>query len=87
MFSCFSGIIVKKEIKSAVEDDGTLTVHLNLVEGLRENGFDVITSAGEPEENKIGSNCGLFIRRPLQGSKGNPEIYSSVKSNTNSQKS
>ncbi|PNQ05660.1 hypothetical protein DS66_05180 [Mesotoga sp. SC_3PWM13N19] len=74
-------------MKSAVEDDGTLTLHSNLVEGKRESGFDVIISAGEPEENKIGSNCGLFIRRHLHGSKGKPEIYSSVKSNTNSQKS
>lgn len=68
----------EKEMRSAVEDNGTLTVHSNLVEGLREKGFDVIVSVGEPEENKIGSNCGLFIRRHLHGSKRNPEIYSSV---------
>ena len=74
-------------MKSAVEDDSTLAVHPNLVEGLREKGFDVIISAGEPEENKIGTNCSLFIRRHLHGSLGKPEIYSSVKSNTNSQKS
>jgi 23S rRNA (adenine2503-C2)-methyltransferase len=74
-------------MKSAVEDDGTLAVHSSLVEGTRKSGFDVIVSVGKPEENKIGSNCGLFIRRHLHGSKGKPEIYSSVKSNTNSQKS
>ncbi len=74
-------------MKSAAEDDGTLAVHPNLVEGLREKGFDVIISVGGPEENKIGTNCSLFIRRHLHGSQGKPEIYSSIKSDANSQKS
>jgi len=77
----------EKEMRSAVEDNGTLTVHSSLVEGLREKGFDVIVSVGEPEENKIGSNCGLFVRRHLHGSKRNPEIYSSVESYPNPQQS
>jgi len=42
-------------MKSAAEDDGTLAVHPNLVEGTRKSCFDVIVSVGEPEENKIGS--------------------------------
>jgi len=74
-------------MKSAAEDDGTLAVHPNLVEGLREKGFDVIISVSGPEENKIGTNCSLFIRRHLHGSQGKPEIYSSIKSDANSQKS
>jgi len=74
-------------MKSAAEDDGTLAVHPNLVEGKRESGFNVIVSVGEPEENKIGTNCSLFIRRHLHGSQGKPEIYSSIKSDANSQKS
>ncbi|MFA6657237.1 MAG: radical SAM protein [Mesotoga sp.] len=71
----------EKGLKSAVEDNGTLTVHSSLLEVLREKGFDVIVSVGEPEENKIGSNCGLFIRRHLNGSMENPEMYSLVKPN------
>jgi 23S rRNA (adenine2503-C2)-methyltransferase len=32
-----------------------------IVEGFRNQGFDVILSIGEVEENKIGSNCGQFV--------------------------
>ena len=33
----------------------------NIVEGFKSQGFDVILSIGEVEENKIGSNCGQFV--------------------------
>ncbi len=36
-----------------------------LIELFRKKGFDVILSVGEPEENKIGSNCGQYIQRAL----------------------
>ncbi|MBN2219435.1 MAG: radical SAM protein [Kosmotogaceae bacterium] len=70
---------LENEMKSAVEDNGTLTVHRTLVEGLHERGYDVIVSVGEPEENKIGSNCGLYVRRHLEVAKRDTEIYSFVK--------
>jgi len=73
---------LEKEMKSAVEDNGTLTAHASLVERLHERGFDVIVSVGEPEENKIGSNCGLFIRRHLDCSKEDLGMYSLVRSKT-----
>jgi len=34
---------------------------------LRETGYEVIFSVGELEENHIGSNCGQFIKRYLEG--------------------
>lgn len=39
-----------------------------LVEAFSEQGFDVILSIGEPEENLIGSNCGQFVQRALRAS-------------------
>jgi 23S rRNA (adenine2503-C2)-methyltransferase len=40
-------------------NDSTSAFHL--VEGFRTQGFDVILSIGEVEENRIGSNCGQFV--------------------------
>jgi 23S rRNA (adenine2503-C2)-methyltransferase len=39
-----------------------------LVDSLAKQGFDVILSIGEPEENLIGSNCGQFVQRALKAS-------------------
>jgi 23S rRNA (adenine2503-C2)-methyltransferase len=39
-----------------------------LVNNLQQNGYDVIVSIGEAEENYIGSNCGQYIRRHLSAS-------------------
>ena len=39
----------------------------NITGPLREAGYDVIFSVGELEENHIGSNCGQFIKRYLEG--------------------
>jgi 23S rRNA (adenine2503-C2)-methyltransferase len=38
----------------------------DLVDQLRDSGYEVIVSIGEVEENKIGSNCGQYILRHLQ---------------------
>jgi len=37
-----------------------------IVNELQAAGYQVIVSIGEPEENKIGSNCGQYVRRHLQ---------------------
>ena len=37
----------------------------DIVEGLRQAGYDVIVSIGEREENYIGSNCGQYLRAHL----------------------
>lgn len=43
-----------------------------LVDAFEAEGYDVILSIGELEENKIGSNCGQFIQRAVSA-KGKPE--------------
>ena len=46
-------------VKDKLDDD------LNIVERLEAFGYQVIVSIGELEENKIGSNCGQYIKRFL----------------------
>jgi len=43
--------------------------NLEWVQHLRRDGYEVIVSIGELEENKIGSNCGQYIRRFLNENK------------------
>jgi 23S rRNA (adenine2503-C2)-methyltransferase len=54
--------------------ENRLTTHIDpfqegeeyeVVKGLREAGYQVIVSIGEVEENKIGSNCGQYIKKHL----------------------
>ena len=40
-----------------------------IIQNLRDSGYQVIVSIGELEENLIGSNCGQYIRRHLLASK------------------
>ncbi len=49
--------------------------HRKFVEELRDSGFEVILSVGHLEENKIGSNCGMYIRRHLSERLENPCAY------------
>ncbi|MCX6581098.1 MAG: radical SAM protein [Candidatus Aminicenantes bacterium] len=42
---------------------------------LRKQGYDVIVSIGELEENKIGSNCGQYVKRFLDNRKAIPGSY------------
>jgi 23S rRNA (adenine2503-C2)-methyltransferase len=37
-----------------------------LVNKFKELGYEVLVSIGEPEENKIGSNCGQYIKQHIQ---------------------
>jgi 23S rRNA (adenine2503-C2)-methyltransferase len=39
----------------------------SIVEALRSNGYQVILSIGEVEENQIGSNCGQYVLKYLSG--------------------
>ncbi|MCJ7489573.1 MAG: radical SAM protein, partial [Thermoplasmata archaeon] len=38
----------------------------SLLKMFRDEGFEVLLSIGELEENRIGSNCGQFIQRALR---------------------
>ncbi len=46
-----------------------------LVQALRAAGYQVIVSIGEVEENRIGSNCGQYIRRHLEAQNALREGY------------
>ncbi|UCE80488.1 MAG: radical SAM protein, partial [Methanobacteriota archaeon] len=46
-----------------------------LVDEFRRNGYDVILSIGELEENLIGSNCGQFIQRAIDAEERPRESY------------
>ena len=64
---------VERGIKSAVEKspdeiDG-------LVRKLKKEGYDVIVSVGELEENRIGSNCGQLVRRYLESKRNIEDSY------------
>ncbi len=57
-------------IKSGIDDDKN-----RLVMGLQHAGYDVLLSIGELEENKIGSNCGQYIRRFIDSKQKTPGSY------------
>jgi 23S rRNA (adenine2503-C2)-methyltransferase len=46
-----------------------------LVDSLRAAGYEVIVSIGEAEENRIGSNCGQYLRAHLEASEPIKEGY------------
>ena len=46
-----------------------------VVQELRAFGYDVIVSIGEVEENRIGSNCGQFLRRHMEARRPMKEGY------------
>ncbi len=61
----------EQELASAIDPEDKCTSD-HLVEGFIKEGFDVVLSIGELEENRIGSNCGQFIQRAIQA-KGKPK--------------
>ena len=58
-------------LRSAI-DPSEKDTSAHFVDKFRKEGYDVILSIGELEENRIGSNCGQFIQRALNAS-GKPE--------------
>ncbi len=46
-----------------------------IVQGLRDVGFEVLVSIGELEENLIGSNCGQYVMRHLEEKKPISDSY------------
>jgi 23S rRNA (adenine2503-C2)-methyltransferase len=51
----------KKQIVNAVTSEAQAN-ELKEVRDLRDRGYEVIISIGELEENKIGSNCGQYVK-------------------------
>jgi 23S rRNA (adenine2503-C2)-methyltransferase len=54
----------EEALESAIKPDN-MRVAEKLVQEFKKEGFEVVLSIGELEENKIGSNCGQFIQRAL----------------------
>lgn len=61
-------------ISSAITSDSTRTSEV-LIDDFTRNGYDVILSIGEVEENRIGSNCGQFIQRTLREGRRPQDAY------------
>lgn len=58
--------VVTNNITNAVQSNEQVN-QLPQVRALRDIGYDVIVSIGELEENKIGSNCGQYVKTFLDG--------------------
>jgi len=67
--------------------DNRLPHHPGLLEALEKSGYDVILSIGELEENKIGSNCGQYVKKHLSSDMELFEAYSYNKMSLNENKS
>ncbi len=59
--------VIKKNIVNAITSNNQAN-DLEVVRQLRDLGFQVIVSIGELEENKIGSNCGQYVKTFMDGS-------------------
>jgi 23S rRNA (adenine2503-C2)-methyltransferase len=64
----------EESLRSAIDPHDRTTSDW-IVESLRREGFDVVLSIGELEENRIGSNCGQFIQRALNSKERPSESY------------
>lgn len=52
--------VIRNQLRSIFEPEDTKAC-AQLIDELAKRGFEVILSPGEPEENKIGSNCGQYV--------------------------
>ncbi|WP_448536188.1 radical SAM protein [Pseudothermotoga sp.] len=70
---------LSNNIKSDVDTSTGMPIkHGRFVEELQDAGFEVILSVGNLEENKIASNCGMYIRRHMSERFKNPHSYTYV---------
>lgn len=65
---------IKNRIDSLIKDKEEEAE--DIVKALEREGYEVIVSIGELEENKIGSNCGQLIKRYLEESRISTDSYS-----------
>lgn len=54
----------ERRMRSVLDHDVPQTGR-EMIDAFSEEGFDVILSMGEAEENRIGSNCGQYVQRAL----------------------
>jgi 23S rRNA (adenine2503-C2)-methyltransferase len=57
---------IENGINSMIKSESQ-ALDLEVIKSLRQKGYEVIISIGEREENRIGSNCGQFLKRFLDG--------------------
>ncbi|WP_033192538.1 radical SAM protein [Fervidobacterium islandicum] len=72
---------VENGLNSDVDERGLVLKHRKFVEELEKNGYEVIISVGELEENKIGSNCGQYVQRHLAAQRKLENSYVFVNEN------
>lgn len=64
----------EEELASAIDPEDRCTSD-RLVEAFTKEGFDVVLSIGQLEENRIGSNCGQFIQRAVRSTRRPGKSY------------
>ncbi len=64
----------ERGLASAIDPEDKCTSD-HLVEAFGKEGFDVVLSIGQLEENRIGSNCGQFIQRAVNGASTPTKSY------------
>ncbi|HNQ83064.1 MAG TPA: hypothetical protein PLW31_00390 [Bacteroidales bacterium] len=63
----------KNQIESLdLKDEG---FYSDVIQNIREAGYETIVSIGEMEENLIGSNCGQYVQAHLKSCEKMPEAY------------
>ena len=56
---------ISNNIKGVIDPDKPESAN-DLIASFHKEGYDVILSIGETEENKIGSNCGMFVNKLMR---------------------
>jgi len=75
---------VNNQIESDIDlSTGFPVRHRVFMEELKKSGFEIILSIGEPEENKIGSNCGQYIRKHIFNTQKLSQAYIYVQKSEN----
>jgi 23S rRNA (adenine2503-C2)-methyltransferase len=70
--------VEESRLKSLIDPNDSQSAD-NIVRGFKSQGFDVILSIGEVEENRIGSNCGQFVTQYRAAHKPIKEGYETKK--------
>jgi 23S rRNA (adenine2503-C2)-methyltransferase len=65
---------LEEELSSAIDPKDRKTSE-RIIESFEREGFEVILSIGELEENRIGSNCGQYIQRAVRANSRPGESY------------
>jgi 23S rRNA (adenine2503-C2)-methyltransferase len=59
----------------SVLQHGSPETSKDLMDAFKGNGYEVILSLGEEEENRLGSNCGQYVQRMLREGRRPKDAY------------